>query len=279
MLVKYIVFTPENTMNASDYHDWLERAFIYVEAALATELARPSHACMSEDYLRVSLIRGLAYTKPELAHRVDSEFDAPWTGNPCWYDPTHDMSKGRAMQHDVAVVPDAIDQGMICEVKWLKQSKGKELAKDIWKLALSRTTSAEGNARRTFLLVGGVGKSMSDTFATIRKNKMNIRWSNAGRTSGNPKPREISLEKFYRTKLGADALHSTLSRGNHFRRPPECWRQLRLTIRQKWYRTLSTVKWRMCLFEFDHRAVSTTQKMLWATAKSNMKWKCKPKTT
>lgn len=261
-------------MNASEYHNWMERAFIYVEAALATELATPSQICMSEDYLRVSLIRGLANTRPDLAHRVDSEFDAPWTSSPCWHDANHGTPQGRPMQHDVAIRPDTNDAGMVCEVKWLKQAKGKELAKDIWKIALTRSTAAESNAVRTFLLVGGVGKPMSDTFNTIRNNKISIRWSNAGRKAGTPPPREIALDKFYKTKLGAESLHSTIGAGIHFRKPPDCWRQLRLTVRQKWHCTLDTLKWRMCLFEFDHRGVQTNEKMLWSDAKMNMKWKC-----
>ena len=61
---------------AAEYERWMERAFLYVEAALATELATPSRVCMSEEYFRTALVRGLSHSEPAEAHRIDTEYAA-----------------------------------------------------------------------------------------------------------------------------------------------------------------------------------------------------------
>jgi hypothetical protein len=43
-------------MNASEYQDWMQTAFLIVESALAAELATPSRVCMTENYFRASLV-------------------------------------------------------------------------------------------------------------------------------------------------------------------------------------------------------------------------------
>ncbi len=122
-------------MNAGEFQDWMNRAFLVVESALSMELATPSRVCMTEEYLRASPVRGLSYSRPDLASRVTTEHFVSWTITGCWKDATHPAPTGRPIQHDVAILPDG-DSGLVCEVKWLKQAKAAELAKDIWKLAL-----------------------------------------------------------------------------------------------------------------------------------------------
>lgn len=264
-------------MNATEYQDWMGRAFLVVESALAMELATPSRVCMTEDYLRASLVRGLSYSKPEVASRVTTELQSLWTGAQCWNDQAHPTPKGRPVQHDVAVRPGEDDGGLICEVKWLKQAKANELAKDIWKLALSRTTTAEGQATRAYLLVGGEGKALSDTLETLRKNRIDFRWSRAGRQGGVPKPREVSLRHFLDTKLGRKALGSQLSWGSkpkHHRTPPSCWGSFRVSVRQTWLRTADTAQWRVILWELDHRGTKSDAELDWSVVKQSWAFGC-----
>src|ERR1035441_8774511 len=160
-------------MNQTDYQKWMERAFLYVEAALAMELATPSRVCMSEEYLRSSFVRGLSHSKPDEAARVSIEWDAPWTDSPCWKDGQSVPGQGRKIQHDVRVEPEpapAQEAGLACEAKWLKQAKTEEIVRDIWKLMLSRSTTAHGNALRCYLLVGGEGDAFINTMDTLREN-------------------------------------------------------------------------------------------------------------
>ena len=263
-------------MNAGEFQDWMSRAFLVVESALAMELATPSRVCMTEDYLRASLVRGLSYSKPEAAARVTTELPAAWSNALCWRDPTHPGPTGRPIQHDVAVLPADGDVGLVCEVKWLKQAKGGELAKDLWKLALSRSNSAEGNALRTYLLVGGEGDALSDSLQTLRNNHIDLRWSQAGRQGRTPKPREVSVSKFLDRKLGIKSLGSLLSWGNpkHFRTPPMCWATLRVSVRETWLRTAGTARWRIILWELDHRGTENTKGIDWPTAKLTWAFSC-----
>lgn len=130
-------------MNQTDYQNWMARAFLYVEAALAMELATPSRVCMSEEYLRSSFVRGLSHSKPADAQRVSIEWEAPWTDSICWKDGQSVPGQGRKIQHDVRVVQEpapAQELGLAGEAKWLKQAKSEEIVRDIWKLMLSRST-------------------------------------------------------------------------------------------------------------------------------------------
>ena len=81
--------------------EWMSKAFLVVEAALAMELATPSRVCMTEDYLRSSLIRGLSYSEPSRTSRVTAEL----TRRPDWgsllNNPVHGgQGQGRPIQHD-----------------------------------------------------------------------------------------------------------------------------------------------------------------------------------
>lgn len=246
-------------MNSSDYRKWMERAFLYVEAALATELASPSQICMTEDYLRASLVRGLAHSKPSQADRIDTEFDAPWGGRSCWK-PCGEQPPGRAIQHDVAVSPNDDDEGMVCEVKWLKSANAPAVARDIWKLALTRTTSSEGSATRCYMLLGGEADPLSATLRTLREHGVDLRWSNAGGQGNARASRDLLLSKFLTSQLGSKALEYQLTWGSkhvHMREPVDCWRALRVTRRcNPWVRTVDNIGWRAVLFEFHHHGAA-----------------------
>ena len=262
-------------MNAGQYEHWMARAFLYIEAALATELATPSRVCMSEEYFRTALVRGLSHSEPNEANRITTEHAASWTKNTCWHDAAHgNTGQRRPIQHDVAVTANNTDSGMVCEVKWLKQAKGKEVMQDIWKLALTRTTASEAQATRTYLLLGGEASPFSDTFTTLHNNSFDLRWSNAGRSTGPPAARNVSLFDLYQSTTGRNALLALLSWSKHHRAPPDCWRMCRVTVRQLWVRTLSGVGWRACLFEFTHRGTGSTSTMPWGAIQPNVVRKC-----
>lgn len=255
----------------------MRRAFLFVEAALAHELATPSRVCMTEDYFRASLVRGLANSKPELASRITTEDDALWGGSQCWKC-AEQPGQGRPIQHDVAVVPDANDQGMACEVKWLKSANATSIARDIWKLALSRGTVAEGAAKRCYLLIGGEADPLSDTLRTLRKGHADLRWSNAGRKGGQPASRSISLRAFIGSKVGSEALKKQLSWGSnptHVRRPADCWQTMMISRRgDPWVRTLDGTGWRAVLFELHHHGADDNAHLDPATFYSGLVFKC-----
>ena len=110
---------PKNT-------DWIVRAFLQVEGVLASEIATRSGKFISEDYVRSAMLRGLMLSEPKMAHRVRAEMQAPWSGNPEWSDASAGNNR-RPRQHDVGVEPEGNDAGLVCEVKWLKQAKTKEV--------------------------------------------------------------------------------------------------------------------------------------------------------
>jgi hypothetical protein len=262
-------------MNAGQYEQWMAKAFLYVEAALATEFATPSRVCVSEEYFRTALVRGLSHSEPSKADRIATEYSTRWAQNACWHDTAHkNTGQRRPIQHDVVVTPDDTDNGLVCEVKWLKQAKGKEVMQDIWKLALSRSTAVESKAVRTYLLIGGEAKPFSDTFSTLQKNNFNLRWSIAVRTPGPPVARTVSLYDLYKSPTGRNALLDLLAWSDHHRSPPDCWRQCRVIVRQQWLRTLSGIGWRTCLFEFTHRGTSSTSEIPWDTIQSKVIRKC-----
>ena len=227
----------------------MERAFLYVEAALAMELATPSRVCMSEDYLRSSFVRGLSHSKPTAASRVSIEWDTPWTDSPCWIDGKSIPGQGRKIQHDVRVAPESdSEQGMACEAKWLKQAKSEEIVRDIWKLMLSRSVAAHGRALRCYLLVGGEGASFKNAMTTLRKNRIALNWRTDSESTTS-----INLETLLWQQLGRVALKKLLAwnQDKHFRTPTECLATVRCVRRASWYRTLDGIKWRMGLWELS----------------------------
>lgn len=236
-------------MNQAEYQKWMEKAFLYVEAALAMELATPSRVCMSEEYLRASFVRGLSHSNPDGASRVSIEWDTPWTDSVCWHDGATRPSKGRKIQHDVRVAPEANarERGLACEVKWLKQAKAEEVVHDLWKLMLSRSVRAHGVALRCYLLVGGEGDAFKNATATLRKNIIYLNWRDDGASNS-----EINLNALAKKRLGKTSLKRLLSwgqEGKHIRTPGRCLKRIRCVRRASWYRTIEGTKWRMGLWE------------------------------
>lgn len=158
----------------------MERAFLFVEAAIAHEMATPSRTCMTEDYFRSALVRGLANSMPQNAAR-DCGRRRHLGCKRLPYGCGNAPGQGRPIQHDVAVRPDAADNGLLCDVKWIKAASGAAIAKDIWKLVLSRSTTAEGQAIRCYLLLGGESRPFSDALQTLRNNRVDLRWRRKGR--------------------------------------------------------------------------------------------------
>lgn len=128
-------------MNATDYSNWLIGAFCYCEAALAEEIATPSQLCITEELVRSALVRGLGHTRPGEAARLRTEEPAPYSGAACW-NGAHSVPSGRPVQHDIEVAAGPNDSGAVVEVKWLKQIKAAELARDFWKLAFAADEAA-----------------------------------------------------------------------------------------------------------------------------------------
>jgi hypothetical protein len=254
-------------MNQTDYQRWMERAFLYVEAALATELATPSRVCMSEEYLRSSLVRGLSHSMPEYASRVSIEWDAPWTDSPCWKDGVTIPSQGRKIQHDVRVEPEpapAQEAGMACEAKWMKQAKSEEIVRDIWKLMLSRSVVDHGSALRCYLLVGGEGASFENAMSTLRDNQIQLNWRD-----GSAPTTVIRLKSLPGKNLGLTAIKKLLvwNQNNHVRTPVPCLKEVRCVRRSSWYRTLDNIKWRMGMWELSSWGAGEGQ-IDWARHKS-----------
>ena len=264
-------------MNASEYQNWMQKAFLYVEAALGQELATPSRVCMTEDYFRSALVRGLAASRPDLASRIATEVDAPWTTNGCWQCGTTNGQR-RPMQHDVAIRPDAADQGLLCEVKWLKASNPAVIARDVWKLLLSRTTDAEQQARRTYLLLGGESAALSASLESLRHHHVDFRWSNAGRQGGPPATRGLSVTAFLATTLGSSELEYVLgwsSNPRHYRTPPAMWAAMRVSRRyEPWVRAIDGTKWRAVMFELHHHGAANANVLNTATFQAGLGLAC-----
>jgi len=257
-------------LNAGEYQVWMKQAFLIVEGALATELGTSARLCMTEDYVRGALVRGLLLSNPQQANRVERERAAWWSASPCIYDPAH-VPTGRPLQHDVAVRPTNADSGMVCEVKWLTQAVASRVACDIWKLVLSRGTTAEGNALRTYLLLGGTSQEFSRAIQALRAVGFNLRWSAAGPGGQMPRPTVLSMAQSLSQSLSLNAWKDLAGWGGktwHLRTSPAAWASMRASMRSRWFRTIpngpSTVGWRLVLWELDHRAVKSTAQLQWA---------------
>ncbi len=265
-------------MNPRDYQLWMEKAFLYIEAALGQELATPSRICMTEEYFRSAFVRGLAASRPDLADRVRTEENASWSTNGCWKCQTTDGQR-RPLQHDVAVVPNDDDAGMLCEVKWVKTASASAIARDVWKLLLSRGTAAEQQATRTYLLLGGEAKPLSDTLESLRDNHLNLRWSNAGGGSGTVRAtRDFSATSFLGSTLGSRDLDYILGWGSnprHRRDPPATWASWRISRRfSPWLRTIEGTGWRAVMFEIHHHGASNNSRLNLGNFKNSLTFVC-----
>lgn len=247
-------------MTQTDYQMWMERAFLYVEAALSMELATPSHVCMSEEYLRSSLVRGLSHSMPGEASRVSIEWGSPWSDRPCWVDGCTEVhGQGRKVQHDVRIEPNnKTESGLVCEVKWLKQAKSEEVVRDIWKLMLSRSDTDHGEARRCYLLVGGQGKAFKDTMETLRENSLALKW-----LTGSGAATDFNLKSQLKKPLAIASLKKLLAwGGNHVRTPDACRQRIKCVRRASWYRTVDSIRWRMGMWELSS----------WGAASGTIDW-------
>jgi hypothetical protein len=259
-------------MNASEYQDWMSRAFLNLEGALATELSTPGRQGMTEDYVRGSFLRGLLISNPLHSARVVREHPASWSSAICVRNPAHSPA-GRPLQHDIAVAPTVnVDVGLVCEVKWLVQAKASSIAADIWKLALSRSNINEAGALRTYLLVGGESTAFSQALSSLSDAGLKLRWSAAGGGGGTPRPTTLALEQSLSKTLSHNAWEALVSWGKnpvHHRTPPLTWSSLRCSLRQRWLRTIplvggGSIGWRMVLWELDHRGVENMSTINWS---------------
>jgi len=169
---------------------------------------------------------------------------------------------GRPLQHDVGISGEkdcASDQGAVLEIKWLTHVDTVAVAQDIWKLALSRSTQTEGQAVRTYLMVGGEKDAFKNTLAKLGKLSMPLRWSPAGRGKNKPRPSTLNLLTASEKTTGLKALQQLLKRGEHCRMPPETWAKVRASMRTRWFRSIGAFRdskrctWRCVLWELDHR--------------------------
>lgn len=240
------------------------------EGALATELATEIQVGMTEDYIRGSLLRGLILANPSGADRVVRELSVDWNNNSCRYNADHIPGAGRPIQHDIGIRPGNGDQGLVCEIKWLSQANASHVALDLWKLALSRTISPEGDALRTYLLVGGESSVLAKVLRALREHKLNLRWSPSGSKYNVPNPTILPIEQSLAESLSLNSWLSLVSWGSnprHVRQAPETWASLRASVRARWFRTIpvagGTLGWRLILWELDHRSVGQNNTIDW----------------
>lgn len=239
--------------------EWIKRAFFHVQATLLGEIATHSGDYLSEDSIRSAMLRGLILTNPVEVARVHAEIPArAWTSNAPWdgQDPPANESPCR---HDVGVAPSARDKrGILCEVKWLKQSQTSAIFQDIWKLALSRGVADEESCPNTFLLIGGEHEPFSAVLTSLQKNSLDFRWSSAGRSAAKkPAPKTLNLERGLTNREAVcKAAATVLNRGTSgLRTPPECTQKLRLSVRNVWHESVGNRSWTIVLWELDHRGV------------------------
>jgi hypothetical protein len=178
----------------------------------------------------------------------------------------------------VAIKPALSDKGLICEVKWLKGVKTADVAKDIWKLVLSRSTVAEGQALRCYLLLGGESSAFSSTINALRNSHIDLRWRNATGGGLAPAPRYLNMRKFIHTHLGSSTLKAALTWAEHIRIPPSCWERLVLARRcEPWVRTLDGSGWRAVLFEVHHHGAPNAKHLDMAMFRGDIRFGCSAK--
>lgn len=251
--------------------EWITRAFLQVKAALSAEIATCSGEFISEDYIRSALLRGLMLSNPNEASRVQAEMSAHWSPNPSW-DGNAAAADKRPRQHDIGVSPGGNDNGLVCEVKWLKQAQTGKVMQDVWKVALTRGLCDETTCVRTYLLVGGDHEPFSETLASLQSNKWNFRWSAAGAgTYETPPPRNLNLWlAIQRSETVRNAAVAVLRRGKSgLRTPPDCARCLRLSVRDVWHMKVGDRSWTAVLWELDHRGVPETS-IDWESLKADL---------
>ncbi len=262
-------------MSPSEYKDWMQRAFLGVEGALATELLTATRLCVTEEYLRTAMVRALISAEPSEARRVKTEKDAAWSGNLCWKGTGDKPKQGRTIQHDIHIEPVSNDAGLLCEVKWLKGKARRDIIKDIWKLALSRGTTSERSATRTFLLIGGEADPFRETLKELGDIGIRLQWS---RSNGQlPRATGLSLNAVLGHTAGSTALADVLKWGvtPTYRTPPACRRNLYIYTRGTWLRPrdvkiyadasrTTTVRWNLALWELNAEGTGQVKVIDWS---------------
>jgi hypothetical protein len=259
-------------------NEWLRRAFLYVEAALSQEIVTPGRVCMTEDYFRSALVRGLLASRPELAGRVVTEKTAPWSSSNCGFC-GQTPGRGRPIQHDIAISEDNGNLEVLCEVKWLKGANPDGVAKDICKLLISRGTTQESRATRCYLLLGGEASAFSETFQRLRESGVDFRWSRGGRGDTRT-TREFCMRSFLNSDMGRKAVGSVCGwsqNPRHFRRFEPIWEKVKLSRRSDpWLQVVERVKWRAVLFELHHRGASNQESLDFLTMLVGNSVSCRP---
>jgi hypothetical protein len=238
-------------MTTISHREWLRRAFLFAEAALNQEIITPGRVCITEDYFRSAFVRGLLSAKPDLAHLVRSEHTAMWSANSCHFCACA-QGRGRPIQHDVAILPSEFNPGVVCEVKWTKRPSAEGIAKDIWKLLITRGGETERQAWRSYLLIGGEQPAFSETLNQLRTSGINLRYSCAGRGVTRTKV-QVSLDTFRRSNLGRKSLAALTgwgARKRHYRSVPDIRSDIIITRRcEPWIQRVESAKWRAVLYE------------------------------
>ena len=238
-------------MTRTSHREWLRRAFLFAEAALNQEIITPGRVCMTEDYFRSAFVRGLLSAKPDLAHLVRTEHTALWSSNSCCFCRCT-QGRGRPIQHDVAILPSQDNPGVICEVKWAKRLAAEGIAKDIWKLLISRGDVPERQSWRCYLLIGGEQPAFAETLNQLRPTGINLRYSSAGRGETRTSI-EASLETFLASSLGKKSLASLTgwgARKRHYREFSDIRSEITITRRaEPWIQRVEGAKWRAVLYE------------------------------
>jgi hypothetical protein len=292
-------------MSPAEYQLWMKQAFLAVEAALSQELLTPSRLCMTEEYLRTAFVRGLAASRPDLAHKIDTEYSATWSDNVCWNGTGARPGQGRRIQHDIATIGNDRTAEMLCEVKWLKAEKPDEVVRNVWKLLLSRRDTPELTATRIFLLIGGERVGDNDVFArTLNKVKetgVPLKWSTK-KTGNLPPVQAMALKPLLKKSRGKDPLKNLLKWGSNpvvYRTPGPCCSSWHVKVHAAWLRPYgftilrdpiaanpqsangpampaqsaanSTVSWRVALWEIHRHGTGTDACLDWAVVKGQLK--------
>lgn len=262
-------------MNASTYASWMQLGFLGVEGSLAQELLTSTRVAVTEEYVRVAMIKSLMAALPFAHKRVGTEGSVSYSNNPGWLGKASKVGKGRSLQHDIVLAARGADNGAYCEVKWLKSPKPESLLMDIWKLWLSRSTMREVDAKRTFLLVGGESEAFRETLNVLRGNKVSLKWS---RTKGKlPEPSQVDFNNVLNTTAGAKALLKLLRMGSKgdYRTPPPARRDMIIRTRATWLRPQDVkifgakassinVHWNLALWELTAHGTGIPRNIDWA---------------
>jgi len=258
----------------------MQRGFLKVEATLLGKIATHEARNITEETLRDALFQGLLDTEPARQNHVKTEDPISWHDNQC-FSCTARPGAGRKKSHDVAVLPHTLqgvaNPGLFCEVKWLKkhQHREGEIVSDVLRLTLSRGCAPEGDAIRTYLLVGGESKPFGQTLKKLQGAGVNLRWSPAGNQSSPdtmPADKQLIIQSLlHRANIGFEEFRTLMLFGRkHYRLPPDIWRHMKIIVRARWLQTNSGRSWRMALWEFSHWGV---KKKRWSGAELARKFR------